>query len=78
VVSSSSPKGKAVMILLASVSSGILEMWPNRERLGMLKTDNLLSRYTIRYDTIEEINVYRIINYPDNYPDTNMVSFPVK
>jgi len=22
--------------------------------------------------------VYRIINYPDNYPDTNMASFPVK
>ena len=32
VVSSSSPKGKeAVMILLASVSSGILAIWPNRE-----------------------------------------------
>jgi len=25
-------EGEAVMILLASVSSGILAMWPNRER----------------------------------------------
>jgi len=25
-------EGRAVMILLASVSSGILAMWPNRER----------------------------------------------
>ena len=31
-VSSSPPKEKAVMILLASVSSGILAIWPNRER----------------------------------------------
>ena len=29
---SSSPKGEAVMILLASVSSGILAIWPNTER----------------------------------------------
>ena len=27
-----SPEGEAVMILLASVSSGILAIWPNRER----------------------------------------------
>ena len=31
-VSSSPPKEKAVMKLLASVSSGILAIWPNRER----------------------------------------------
>ena len=28
-----SSEGEAVMILLASVSSGILAIWPNRERL---------------------------------------------